>query len=49
MTHTKIIKHNSDFISNEEWHQLINDTEQPLKIIEIQYGEQCTENDIERL
>jgi cytidyltransferase-like protein len=48
-SHTKIIKHNSDFISNEEWHQLINDTDQPLKIIEIQYGEQCIEDDIERL
>jgi cytidyltransferase-like protein len=47
--HTKIVKHNSDFISNEEWHQLINDTDQPLKIIEIQYGTQCSEDDIERL
>lgn len=47
--HTKIIKHSSDFISNEEWHQLINNTNQPLKIIEIQYGEQCSEDDIERL
>jgi mannose-6-phosphate isomerase-like protein (cupin superfamily) len=47
--HTKIIKHNSDFISNEEWHQLINNTDQPLKIIEIQYGDQCSEDDIERL
>jgi cytidyltransferase-like protein len=47
--HTKIIKHSSDFISNEEWHQLINNTNQLLKIIEIQYGEQCSEDDIERL
>jgi len=31
------------------WHQLINDSEQPLKIIEIQYGENCIEEDIERL
>jgi cytidyltransferase-like protein len=48
-SHTKIKKHNSDFISNEEWHQLKNDTDQPLKIIEIQYGDQCSEDDIERL
>ena len=47
--HTKILKHNSDFIYNEEWHQLINDTNQPLKIIEIQYGDQCSEDDIERI
>jgi len=30
------------------WHRLINDTEKPLEIIEIQYGEECTEEDIER-
>jgi mannose-6-phosphate isomerase-like protein (cupin superfamily) len=47
--HTKIIKHNSDFISNDEWHQLINATDQPLKIIEIQYGDQCSEDDIDRI
>ena len=46
---TKISKHNSDFISNEEWHQLMNSTDQPLKVIEIQYGDQCSEDDIERL
>lgn len=31
------------------WHQLHNDTDQPVKIIEIQYGERCVEEDIERL
>lgn len=35
-------------IRKTEWHQLCNETEQPLKIIEIQYGEQCVEEDIER-
>jgi cytidyltransferase-like protein len=30
------------------WHQLANDTDHPLKIIEIQYGENCIEEDIER-
>lgn len=30
------------------WHQLVNETDEPLKIIEIQYGEDCTEEDIER-
>lgn len=32
----------------ESWHQLANDTDRPLKIIEIQYGEDCIEEDIER-
>lgn len=35
-------------ISREEWHQLANETDQLLKIIEIQYGEACIEEDIER-
>ena len=30
------------------WHQLMNATDEPLKIIEIQYGEECIEEDIER-
>ena len=35
-------------IDKEEWHQLANETESPLKIIEIQYGSECLEDDIER-
>ena len=35
-------------INRQEWHQLCNESVQPLKIIEIQYGEQCIEEDIER-
>ena len=46
--HTAIKKHGTDVIYKEEWHQLINNTDQPLKIIEIQYGEACDESDIER-
>jgi cytidyltransferase-like protein len=45
---TTIKKHHSDVIYKEEWHQLINRTDQPLKIIEIQYGDSCDESDIER-
>ena len=30
------------------WHQLANETNKPLKIIEIQYGNECIEEDIER-
>ena len=31
-----------------EWHQLTNPYEVPCKIVEIQYGEKCVEEDIER-
>jgi cytidyltransferase-like protein len=32
----------------KEWHQLTNPYDVPVKIVEIQYGEQCIEEDIER-
>ena len=32
-----------------QWHQIINRSSTPCHIIEIQYGEECTEKDIERL
>lgn len=35
-------------ILTSEWHQLANESDKPLKIIEIQYGEECVEEDIER-
>lgn len=35
-------------IDENEWHQLCNKQETPLKVIEIQYGEDCIEEDIER-
>ena len=36
------------YIGREEWHQLVNKTDTPLKVIEIQFGEKCIEEDIER-
>ena len=42
-------QHQSLYISTNEWHQLANETDQPLKLIEIQYGKNCIEEDIERL
>ena len=43
------IAHQALHIRDNEWHQLCNDSRtQPLKVIEIQYGEQTEENDIER-
>jgi len=43
-----VMKNMQTYIGREEWHQLINKSETPLKVIEIQFGEQCTEEDIER-
>jgi cytidyltransferase-like protein len=41
-------KHDQLHVAVQEWHQLTNPHEHPLKIVEIQYGEQCIEEDIER-
>lgn len=41
-------KHDSLDILVDEWHQLKNPYKSPLKLVEIQYGEECTEEDIER-
>ena len=41
-------RHQSTWIKLNEWHQLCNETDQPLKLIEIQYGDRCIEEDIER-
>jgi cytidyltransferase-like protein len=40
--------HEHTFIQCREWHQLCNETDQPLKLIEIQYGHDCVEDDIIR-
>jgi cytidyltransferase-like protein len=46
----------SQFLPNQEavipvgtWHRLMNLTDDPLHVIEIQYGEDCSEEDIERI
>lgn len=41
-------KFDSLHLAKTEWHQLCNETDKPLKIVEIQYGEKCIEEDIER-
>ena len=35
-------------IAQDQWHQLCNETNEPLKVIEIQYGLNCIEEDIVR-
>jgi cytidyltransferase-like protein len=44
----EFVKHQHIHIDREEWHQLCNETDQPLRVVEIQYGEQCVEEDIQR-
>ena len=44
----ELTMHEHTFIRTNEWHQLCNETDQPLKLIEIQYGDNCVEEDIER-
>jgi cytidyltransferase-like protein len=42
-------KHEEIHIPLGYWHQLINNTDDELRIVEIQYGKICIEEDIERL
>lgn len=45
----KVLKcHDTFIIQKNEWHQLYNPFDAPCKIVEIQYGEKCEEEDIER-
>ena len=41
--------HQHIHINRNEWHQLCNETDQPLRVVEIQYGVNCVEEDIQRL
>ena len=45
---THLHPHQEYRIAVGEWHQLTNPFDVPCKVVEIQYGEQCTEEDIER-
>ena len=48
---TTVLLHKHDYlhIPIGTWHQLINPSNTPLSIVEIQYGEECVEEDIKRL
>ena len=41
-------RHQYLHIDQHQWHQLVNEDINPLKIVEIQYGDRCVEEDIER-
>jgi len=42
-------KHGEIYIPVHTWHQLINNTNDEVRIVEIQYGSNCIEEDIERV
>jgi len=44
-----INQHEEYKIPTHEWHQLTNPFDEPCKIVEIQYGTDCSESDIERI
>lgn len=41
-------EHHQTTIFPQEWHRLINNTSEPVRIVEIQYGDKCDEDDIVR-
>lgn len=43
-----ILTHDSYSVPVGEWHQLTNPFTEPCKLVEIQYGKRCDEEDIER-
>jgi mannose-6-phosphate isomerase-like protein (cupin superfamily) len=43
-----LLKHNHINIPTGVWHRLANESDKPLQIIEIQWGNKCVEEDIER-
>jgi len=43
-----LYKYHEHHVPHLEWHQLTNPFKIPLKIVEVQYGERCVEEDIER-
>ena len=43
-----VMKNMQTYIGKEEWHQLVNKSDTLLKVIEIQFGDRCVEEDIER-
>jgi len=45
---TSLETHDSYHISTNEWHRVYNPFDQPCRIVEIQYGPNCVEEDIER-
>lgn len=41
-------KHDTITIAPNQWHQLMNPFNKPCRVVEVQYGKKCVEEDIER-
>lgn len=48
LVHTPLHTHSEYRIPRTKWHRLFNPYDKPCRIVEIQYGERCDEEDIER-
>jgi len=48
LVHTQLATHQEFCIPQLKWHRLFNPYDVPCRIVEIQYGEKCEEEDIER-
>lgn len=48
LVHTTLNTHSEYHVSRTAWHRLFNPYDEPCHIVEIQYGEKCIEEDIER-
>jgi cytidyltransferase-like protein len=48
LVHTPLHTHHEYRIPRTKWHRLFNPYDKPCRIVEIQYGERCDEEDIER-
>jgi cytidyltransferase-like protein len=49
MQQTNILKqHDTFIIGNEVWHRAYNTSNRPCHVLEVQYGKECIEEDIER-
>jgi len=48
LTPAVLAQHDQLHVAVQEWHQLTNPYDLQLNIVEIQYGEQCVDEDIER-
>ena len=44
----ELLRHGQIVIPQNDWHRIRNPFDQPCKIIEVQYGTECIEEDIER-
>jgi cytidyltransferase-like protein len=44
----QLSRHDTIKIIPNQWHQLTNPYEEPCRIVELQYGRRCSEDDIER-